>query len=323
MAAITDRTSNPAASLRLVPAVVWVLLGLLIFFSIFAPGFFSGRNFLNIALQGSVLMILALAATVVILTEGIDLSLGSLLTLSGVIAVLAIQLGAPAPVGMLVGVGAGMVCGMITGSLISWGMLPPFIATLGMLGMAGGLAVVLTNAGAIYANKPFFVFFGSGRLLFLPMPVIVAGIVYLLTHTILYHTPFGSYIFALGGNEEGAALTGVNTKVSKFAVYAMAGILAGVAGVVMASRLQAADPVVGVGWEFDAIAATILGGTSFEEGRGGIAGTLAGVALIAVLRNGLNVIGLATAWQAAVIGSIIIGAIVLDVMLERRKGGVQ
>jgi ribose transport system permease protein len=320
MAAITNRSQVSASALDRVPAVVWVLVGLIVFFSVFAPGFFSGGNFLNIALQGSVLMILALAATVVILTEGIDLSLGSLLTLSGVIAVLAIQLGVPAPLGMLIGVSAGLMCGTITGALISWGQLPPFIASLGMLGMAGGLAVVLTNAGAIYADRPFFVFFGSGRLAFLPMPVVIAAITYLVTHTILYHTPFGSYIFALGGNEEGAALTGVNTRISKFGVYAMAGILAGVAGVVMASRLQAADPVVGVGWEFDAIAATILGGTSFEEGRGGIAGTLAGVALIAVLRNGLNVIGLATAWQAAVIGSIIIAAIVIDVLLQRNRG---
>lgn len=319
MAAITSRSSLSITSLQRVPAVVWVLVGLVIFFSVFAPGFFSGANFLNIALQGSVLMILALAATIVILSQGIDLSLGSLLTFSGVIAVLTIQLGVPAPLGMLIGVAAGMVCGAITGTLIAWGRLPPFMATLGMLGMAGGLAVVLTNAGAIYADKPFFVFFGSGRVVFLPTPVLVAAVIYLITHTILYHTPFGSYIFALGGNEEGAALTGVNTTVSKFAVYVMAGILAGVAGVVMAARLQAADPVVGVGWEFDAIAATILGGTSFEEGRGGIAGTLAGVALIAVLRNGLNVIGLATAWQAAVIGTIIILAIVFDVLLERKE----
>lgn len=319
MAAITSRSSLSITSLQRVPAVVWVLVGLVIFFSVFAPGFFSGANFLNIALQGSVLMILALAATVVILSQGIDLSLGSLLTFSGVIAVLTIQLGVPAPLGMLIGVAAGMACGAVTGTLISWGRLPPFMATLGMLGMAGGLAVVLTNAGAIYADKPFFVFFGSGRVLFLPTPVLVAAVIYVITHTILYHTPFGSYIFALGGNEEGAALTGVNTTVSKFAVYVMAGILAGVAGVVMAARLQAADPVVGVGWEFDAIAATILGGTSFEEGRGGIAGTLAGVALIAVLRNGLNVIGLATAWQAAVIGTIIILAIVFDVLLERKE----
>ncbi len=318
MAATTDRSSLSTSFLQRVPAVVWVLIGLIVFFSISAPGFFSGANFLNIALQGSVLMILALAATLVILSEGIDLSLGSLLTFSGVVAVLTIQLGLPAPLGMLAGVAAGLACGAVNGVLISWGMLPPFMATLGMLGMAGGLAVVLTNAGAIYADRPFFIFFGSGRFIFLPTPVVVAAIAYLVAYLVLYHTPFGSYIFALGGNEEGAALTGVNTRVAKFAVYATAGILAGVAGVVMAARLQAADPVVGVGWEFDAIAATILGGTSFEEGRGGIAGTLAGVALIAVLRNGLNVIGLATAWQAAVIGIIIIMAIVLDVLLERK-----
>jgi len=318
MAAITSRLSISVTSLRRVPAVVWVLAGLVVFFSIFAPGFFSGANLLNIALQGSVLMVLALAATLVILTEGIDLSLGSVLTLSGVAAVLALQLGVPTPLGMLIGLLVGLACGAINGYLVAWVKVPPFISTLGMLGIAGGMAVVLTSAGAIYANNPFFVFFGSGRLLFLPMPVVVAAATYLVVHIVLYHTPFGSYIFALGGNEEGATLTGVNTKLSKFAVYVMSGVLASVAGVVMAARLQAADPVVGVGWEFDAIAGTILGGTSFEEGRGGIAGTLAGVALIAVLRNGLNVIGLATAWQSAVIGTVIILAIVVDVLAERK-----
>jgi ribose transport system permease protein len=302
-----------------VPAVLWVVLALALFFSIFARGFFSASNFLNIAVQSSVLMILALGATVTILTEGIDLSLGSVLSLSGVVAVMMMQRGMPALPAMIIGVGVGLLCGSITGFLISVGKLPPFIATLGMLGLAGGAAIVLTQAGAIYADPPLFVFFGSGKVWFLPTIVIVAAVVYLLVHMILYHTSFGHYIFALGGNEAGASLSGVNTTLWKFMTYVLSGGLAGIAGVLMASRLHAGDPIVGVMWEFDAIAGTILGGTSFELGKGGIGGTLLGVALIAFLRNGLNVIGLETAWQAATIGIVIILAIVLDVTLVRKK----
>jgi len=316
--ATTEQTKSLPSLLQRVPAVAWVLLALIAFFAMLAPGFFTLGNFLNIAVQGSVLMVLALAATIVILTQGIDLSSGAILTFSGIIAVLSMQAGLPAPLAMLAGLLTGLACGALNGFLVSWALLPPFIATLGMQGVAGGLAVVLSRAGAIYADAPFFTFFGSGRLLIIPMPFVVAAVAYLCTWVVLYQTPFGSYIFALGGNEAGAALSGVRTKSWKFGVYVFAGLLAGVGGVVMAARLRAADPIVGVGWEFDAIAATILGGTSFEEGRGGIAGTIAGVTLIAVLRNGLNVIGLATAWQAAVIGTIIIGAIVLDVLLKRK-----
>ncbi len=307
------------AALGQVPAVLWVVLVLGVFFSIFAGGFFSAANFLNIAVQSSVLLILALGATITILSEGIDLSLGSVLTFSGVVAVLMMQRGIPAIPAMLIGVLAGSLCGAITGFLIAVGKLPPFIATLGMLGMAGGAAIVFTEAGAIYAQSPIFQFFGRGELWFLPMPALVATVVFLIMWVVLYHTPFGHYIISLGGNEAGAELSGVNTVLWKFMTYLSSGTLAGVAGVIMAARLNAADPIVGVGWEFDAIAATILGGTSFELGKGGIGGTVIGVALIAFLRNGLNVIGMPTAWQAATIGVVIIAAIIIDVALVRRK----
>jgi len=307
------------AQLGQVPAVFWVVLALGIFFSVFAGGFFSISNFLNIAVQSSVLLILALGATIVILSEGIDLSAGSVLSFTGVITVLMLQQGIPTILAMLIGVAAGMLCGAITGFLISVGKLPPFIATLAMLGMAGGGAIVLTEAGAIYGSTETFAFFGRGELWFLPMPVVMAAAVFVLMWVVLYHTPFGHYIISLGGNEAGAELSGVNTALSKFMTYVTAGGLAGVAGVIMAARLNAADPIVGVQWEFDAIAATILGGTSFELGKGGIGGTVLGVALIAFLRNGLNVIGMPTAWQAATIGFVIILAIILDVTFMQRE----
>ncbi len=306
-----------------VPPVLWVLGVIGIFFAVTSRGsFFTIPNFLNIAVQGSVLLIISLGATCVILTEGIDLSLGSLLTLGGVVAVLLMYRGVSAVPAMLAGVASGFLCGAITGLLVSRGRLPPFIATLGMSGLAGGAAVVLTNASAIYADPPAFVFVGSGRLGFLPMPIVVAALSFAVVYVILYHTSFGHYIFALGGNEAGAALSGVNTTLWKFMTFLMSGGLGGVAGVLMAARLHAAEPTIGLRWEFDAIAATIIGGTSFEKGRGGIKGTVLGVLLLAVMRNGLNVIGIRPVYQAVILGAVLIIAIIFDVLIKRRQEGL-
>ena len=312
------RGARPPAPWRKVPPVGWVVLSMIAFFGVAAPGFFTTGNFLNITLQGSVLLILGVAATLVILTEGIDLSLGSVLTLAGVTTVLALQSGLPVPAAVVVGVLTGVACGMVTGFLITAGKLPPFIATLGMMGMAAGLALVLTRQGAIYADLPAFVFLGGGSVAIIPMPTVIATLVFLLTWIVLHQTDFGRYIISIGGNEAGARLSGVSTALWKFLTYVVAGALAALGGVIMAARLHAADPIVGNGWEFDAIAAAILGGTSFEKGNGTLGGTVLGVLVIAVLRNGLNVIGVGAMWQPALIGLVIIAAIVFDVLLKQR-----
>lgn len=307
-----------------VPPVLWVLGIIVVWFAIASRGhFFTIPNFLNIAVQGSVLLVLSLGATCVILTEGIDLSLGSILTLGGVVAVLLMTRGVTPVLAMLAGVASGFFCGAITGLLIARGRLPPFIATLGMSGLGAGAAVVLTKASSVYADPAAFVFFGSGRLFgLLPMPIVVAALAFGAVYLILYHTPFGHYIFALGGNEVGAGLSGVNTALWKFMTYFMAGGLGGVAGVLMAARLHAAEPTIGLRWEFDAIAATIIGGTSFEKGRGGIKGTVLGVLLLAVVRNGLNVIGIRPVYQALILGFVLIVAIIFDVLMKRRQEGL-
>jgi ribose transport system permease protein len=309
---------KPQASWKKMPPVAWVVLAMIAFFGVAAPGFFNAGNFLNITLQGSVLLIMAVAATLVILTEGIDLSLGSVLTLAGVTAVLALQHGLSVPAAVLVGVLTGAACGAVTGFLITAGKLPPFIATLGMMGIAAGLALILTRQGAIYSDAPAFIFLGGGSLGILPMPTVIAVLVFILGWIVLYQTDFGRYIIAIGGNEAGTRLSGVNTAWWKFLTYVAAGALAALGGVIMAARLRAADPIVGNGWEFDAIAATILGGTSFEKGNGTLGGTVLGVLLISVLRNGLNVIGVGAMWQPALIGLVIIAAIIFDVLLKQR-----
>jgi ribose/xylose/arabinose/galactoside ABC-type transport system permease subunit len=187
-----------------------------------------------------------------------------------------------------------------------------------MMGIAAGLALVLTRQGAIYSDAPAFIFLGGGSLGILPMPTVIAVLVFILGWIVLYQTDFGRYIIAIGGNEAGARLSGINTAWWKFLTYVAAGALAALGGVIMAARLRAADPIVGTGWEFDAIAATILGGTSFEKGNGTLGGTVLGVLLISVLRNGLNVIGVGAMWQPALIGLVIIAAIVFDVLLKQR-----
>ncbi len=310
--------TRPLAAWKKMPPVAWVILFMIAFFGVAAPGFLTAGNFLNITLQGSVLLILGVAATLVILTEGIDLSSGSVLTLAGVTAVLALQRGLPVPAAVVVGVLTGAACGMVTGFLIATGKLPPFIATLGMMGMAAGLALVLTRQGAIYSELPAFIFLGGGSIGLVPMPTVIATLVFILAWIMLYQTDFGRYIISIGGNEAGARLSGVNTAWWKFLTYVVAGALAALGGVIMAARLHAADPIVGSGWEFDAISATILGGTSFEKGNGSIGGTVLGVLLIAVLRNGLNVVGVGAMWQPALIGLVIIAAIVFDVLLKQR-----
>jgi ribose transport system permease protein len=222
------------------------------------------------------------------------------------------------PAAVVVGVLTGVACGMVTGFLITAGKLPPFIATLGMMGMAAGLALVLTRQGAIYADLPAFVFLGGGSVGNIPMPTVIATLVFLLAWIVLHQTDFGRYIISIGGNEAGARLSGINTALWKSLTYVVAGALAALGGVIMAARLHAADPIVGTGWEFDAIAATILGGTSFEKGNGTLGGTVLGVLVIAVLRNGLNVVGVGAMWQPALIGLVIIAAIVFDVLLKQR-----
>jgi ribose/xylose/arabinose/galactoside ABC-type transport system permease subunit len=304
-------------------------------FTVINPRYLTLENLVNIVLQNAVLLILALGATLVILSEGIDLSLGSVLTLSGITCVSVMkrlmEMGASNGIAMIAGVAVGLLTGLamgtITGGLVSRGHMPPFIASLGMMGVGSALALVLANSTAIYISNPVFSFFGEKLdksidlplLQYFSMPAFIAVFVFSAVWILLYHTPFGRFIIAIGGNESGARLSGVNTVYWKWMVYVVAAVLAAISGITLAARLEAADSIVGVGWEFDAIAATILGGTSFAKGKGGIAGTVLGVLVIGVARNGLNVMGVPSLWQPALTGTIIILAIVFEIILSRWK----
>lgn len=303
------------------------LVVLLIVFSIASPNFMQTSNMLAILQATSVNGVLAVAATLVIISGGIDLSVGTLMTFTAVIAgVLLTNMNLPLPIGVLGAILTGAFCGFCSGSFVAKMKIPPFIATLGMMLILKGLSLVFSGARPIYfSNTEGYDEISRGSLIgevlpFLPVPngvlilFIVAGIAsYVLSKTVL-----GRYCFGIGSNEEAVRLSGVNTDRWKIAIYSVAGGICGIAGILISSRLNSAQPALGLGYELEAIAAVVIGGTSLSGGRGTIIGTLIGALIMAVLTNGLRVLSVAQEWQTVVTGIIIILAVYAD-MVRRRK----
>lgn len=257
--------------------------------------------------------------TFVIITAGIDLSIGSVLAFSGVVMASALHAGVPIPLSILVGFSVGYVSGTINGLLISYGKLPPFIATLGMMSIARGSALWYTNGRPISGFSDSFRFLATGDILFIPTSVWIMAIVYIIAHFVLTKTKLGRYTYAIGGNEKAAILSGINVNRYKNIIYGVSGLLGGLGAVILTARLNSAQPIAGVMYELDAIAATVIGGTSLMGGEGTIYGTLIGALIIGVLRNGLNLLGVPSFIQQIVIGAVIIGAILLDTQLKKQK----
>lgn len=302
-----------------IPIVVWFIVLLIVVFSLISKQYLTIRNLLILLQQGSVLLVVASAATFVIISGGLDLSLGGVLTLSGVTTALALNAGLPIPVVILVGAFTGVACGAINGVLISYCGLQPFIVTLGTQGVFYGFALVATNKVGIPVSNESFIFLGSLVNKAIPMAAVCCAIIYIFAIIVQDHTRLGRYVFAIGGNAEGSRLSGINTRFWKWVVYTFAGFLTGLAAVILVARLEVADPLVGMKWEFEAIAATILGGTSLNIGRGDVKGTIVGVALLTVIRSGLNVIRIPSLWQPAIIGAVIIIAIVFQVSITSKE----
>lgn len=294
------------------PGAVYLLVILCVLLAVFRPEFLSTTNLTNVALQVAVLTIVALGMTLVILTEGIDLSLGAVLGLAGVTMGLLLVGGHPFPLAIAAALGVGVAFGIVNGTLIAWAAMPPFIVTLGTLGIAHSLAMVLTQGNSVTGLPAQVRWFNEGVILGFPVPLLATALLFLLTYVLLYHTRFGRYVFAIGGNRRALALSGVPVSTYLIAVYAFAGAMAAAASFVMTARMNAAHPTIALGLEFDAIAAVVLGGTSFEKGRGGVVGTLAGAAAVGVLRNGLNLLGVSAEWQVAMIGLVIIAGVAFD-----------
>jgi ribose transport system permease protein len=290
------------------------------------PNFLKPENLLNIANQIAVIAILAIGMTMVILTAGIDLSVGSLIALSAVVTAVCIrdfagaeQAGSP---GMVASSIAGiLVCGAmgtVSGIMVTLFSIPAFIATLGMMLVANGLAFLLAEGQSVYQVPPAFVWLGRGADLGLPNAVLLMMILYAVAHVLMTRTPLGRYIYAVGGNQEAARLSGVPVKRVLLFVYTVSGLLAGLGGVVMASQLKSGAPTYGQMYELYVIAAVVVGGSSLSGGEGKILGTLIGAFIIAVIQNGMNLTGVESYTQKVVLGLVILGAVLADKL--KRQG---
>jgi ribose/xylose/arabinose/galactoside ABC-type transport system permease subunit len=292
------------------------LVGLCLLLTALTPHFLTVSNLLNVMEQTSINAVIAVGMTFVILSGGIDLSVGSVLALAGVLMASALQAGVPLPVALLVGLAAGAACGLVNGMLVTLGRLAPFIATLGMMSVARGLALLYTNGRPVSGFDPSFRTLATGRVALIPVAVLVTLAVYVVAHFVLARTRFGRYVYAIGGNEEATRLSGVPVRFHKAMVYALSGLMAGLAAALLTARLNSAQPIAGIMYELDAIAATVIGGTSLLGGSGSVGGTLIGALIMGVLRNGLNLLGISSFLQQVVIGLVIVGAVLVDSLLK-------
>ena len=290
-------------------AILWIL----------TPYFLTVSNLLNIAEQTSINAIVAVGMTFVILSGGIDLSVGSIVALSGVVLGAALQSGQPLPVALVLAAAVGLACGLGNGALVSWGGLPPFIVTLGTMSIARGAALLFTEGRPVSGFDPGFLMLATGRVAFIPAPVIATILVYAIAHFVLTRTTFGRYIYAIGGNEEATRLSGVAIRFHKTMIYGVSGLMSAIAAIILTARLNSAQPIAGMMYELDAIAATVIGGTSLMGGEGSLGGTLVGALIMGVLRNGLNLLGVSSFLQQIVIGAVIVVAVLLDTILKRRN----
>ena len=295
------------------------LIGLCALLTVLTPHFLTVSNLLNVTEQTTINAVIAVGMTFVILSAGIDLSVGSIVALTGVALGSALHSGVPVPAAILLSLTTGAVCGLLNGLLITRGGLPPFIATLGMMSIARGVALLFTDGRPISGFSAGFREISTGRPLMIPAPVLVMIVVYVTAHFVLTRTTFGRYVYAIGGNEEATRLSGVRVGFHKTMVYVVSGVTSAVAAVTLTARLNSAQPIAGMMYELDAIAATVIGGTSLLGGSGTLVGTLIGALIMGVLRNGLNLLGISSFLQQVVIGGVIIAAVLVDSLLNARS----
>ena len=292
------------------------LLSLFILSAILAwlsPYFLTLENIFAIGLQMSVVAIMALGQIIVIIAGGIDLSAGSVLGLSGVVACILLRDGYSVIIAMLAALLTGLACGWLNGFFITAGKLPPFIATLGMMGIARGAALIITDGVPIFSLPASFATLGGGRIFqLIPIPVVMTIMVGIFMHVMLGHTRLGRHTFAIGGNAEAARLAGVHVNRVKQILYTLCGVASGLAGLILASRLNSGQPTAGNGYELDVIAACVIGGASLSGGEGTVGGALIGALIMGVLRNGCNLLDISAFWQQVAIGAIIIVAVFID-----------
>lgn len=280
--------------------------------AILSPVFLSLTNVLNVIRQSSIYGIMAIGMTFVILTAGIDLSVGSILAIAGAVAAGTLKAGGGLLPAVLLALLIGTGCGLVNGVIITLGRITPFVVTLGMMSIARSLTLIYTKGYPISGFGGAFRFIGGGNVLDVPFPIVVFLVTVVVAWLILTQTRLGRYTYAIGGNEETVKLSGISSNFYKTVVYVISGITSAISALILTSRLNSAEPVAGQGYELDVIAAVVIGGTSLMGGRGGVWGTLIGALLIAVINNGMNLLGISPYFQLFVKGVIIIGAVLLD-----------
>ncbi|HEV3105818.1 MAG TPA: ABC transporter permease [Trinickia sp.] len=296
-----------------------VSVGLVLAALTWVPHFGTLSNLRDIGLQVSILLVIAMPMTLIIMSEGLDLSAGAVLSLCAVVFALVLGLGAGIGAALAAAALLGTLFGLLNGVLVASFGLPPFVVTLGTLGIAQGIALVLTDGNAVEVATPVAASLYAWSLFGVPFAVLLAVLVYGLTHLLLYHTRFGAYVFAIGGNREALLLAGVRARLFHIAIYAFGGLVVGCASLLIVGRMNSAPPAAAIGMEFDAIAAVVLGGTSFERGDGWLLGTVLGVVTIGMLRNALNLLGVESSLQVVSIGVLVLLVVITDSIVKARK----
>jgi ribose transport system permease protein len=299
--------SNQAVSMLLILIAMWFVLSLL------SPYFFTVGNLSEITLQTAVIGIIAAGETLIIISGGIDLSVGSIFACSGVLGGLVFQKTANLPAALLTTIICGGIFGLANGFFITRLRVPPFIATLGMLGIARGFALIFSRGIPIFGLSEPYLWIGQGKVLnFIPVPTIILLLVFALVFFIAHYTRFGRFTYAIGSNAEAAVLSGINLKLVTLCIYTGGGLLCGVASIIEAARLATIQPAGGSGYELLAIGAVVIGGTSLFGGEGNVIATLIGAIIETTIRNGLNIMGVNAFWQYVVNGGVIIAAVAVD-----------
>lgn len=308
------KTENYAQIRRFIDkyGILMGLVILVVIMSFASPVFLTTNNLLNILKQVSVIGIVSMGMTLIIISGGIDLSVGSILALSAVVSSLYAQGDMPVLYPVILGILVGASIGAINGFITAKGRIAPFIVTLGMMTAARGLALILSNGMPVAGLSQTFIWLGRGEILWIPIPILVFLVVFLITTVVLKKTKFGRHVYAIGGNEQAALVSGININKTKIMVYIYGGILTGMAGVLLAARVGAGQPNAAVGYELDAIAAVVIGGVSFSGGIGTAGGTLLGVLIIGVINNSLDLLNVQSYYQQIIKGIIIVAAVLLD-----------
>ena len=293
-----------------------ILFALCLLLSLLTPNFLRTENLVNIIRQAAILNILGIGMTLVILTGGIDLSNGAILALSSCVSAIYLKEGGSVPVGILIALGIGLVCGFINGWMIARILIPPFVITYAMMFFARGLAYIVLQGKIMYGFSETFRFLGAGHFFSIPTPIVFSAFALLIFYFLLRYTPFGVDIYALGSDEESSRLSGIKTRNRMIWVYTLSGLLSAFAGIIYTSRLNAAEPVIGEFFALDAIAAVVLGGTLLEGGEGSIVGTMIGALIITVIINGMNLLGIPSLLQ-----SFVLGCVILIMIASQHAGG--